>query len=96
MSKHYPLTDIDVSSVETYPTDAQIVFDFEPDEIFLWHSGTAGVILYSFDGKTDHGRMTLGEPTESMIESCEDLQIWLRRETAGSGTATAQVTASQK
>lgn len=86
---------VDVSAAAAYPTNPQIVVPFVPDSILFYSSNLAedGVVSISYDGKTEHGRVTAGRATESIAVRTKVTQVWLKR-ISGTNPTTIEVTAS--
>lgn len=75
-----------VASGASYPTVADVVLTFEPDQIIL--KADSGTFLFSFDGVNDHGKLA---STEGFITiATKRKQIWLKQ---SGGASTARVMA---
>jgi hypothetical protein len=96
MSFHAPQqTVVLTTNTGVFEIAADVQFTEEPNEILMVHTGAAGVIEYSFNGRDVHGSLTLGSDTSSIVETCTDRNIWFRRQAAGAGVCQVAVTAAR-
>ena len=64
----------------TYTANPQVVLGFEPDSITMFNeSATAtDVVVFSFDGVTDHGKLVPLTPLAALSWETKLREVWLR------------------
>lgn len=90
----YKYTVVDVTGIASFPAAPQVSLDFVPDHLFFFAETADGVIEFSFDGVSTHGRLDgaiVIEGGRFLKWPTTEKKCWFKR-IAGAGTPTVRTT----
>lgn len=77
---------VDVSGVSAYPGSANVTCPFVPKTCAIINESPAVSVLVSFDGVTDHAKLTPGLPSQGLVLRQGAQSLWVKRDAAGATT----------